>query len=106
MKNGNGVSAPAPLGTEKLTTQNEKKQGGNNHSSPRKPDPMYLVYAFIACLCFATGGVIRKFQGSNVLLANAIMTLSFLFAAILHFLYSAIKNRAKKEKYLFPWQTK
>lgn len=55
---------------------------------------MYLVYALIACVCFATGGVIRKFQGSNVLLANAIMTLAFLLTAVLHFLYSAIKKRS------------
>jgi hypothetical protein len=38
-----------------------------------------------------------------VLLSNAIMALAFLFAAILHFLYSAIKKRAKGEKYMFPW---
>jgi hypothetical protein len=31
------------------------------------------------------------------------MALAFLFAAILHFLYSAIKKRANGEKYMFPW---
>ena len=79
----------------------EKKGAG--HQPPKKPDPIYLVYASIACLCFASSGVIRKFQGKNVLLSNAIMALAFLFAAILHFLYSAIKKRAKREKYMFPW---
>lgn len=91
----------APLVAATAQPTDKKATGG--HPPPRKPDPMYLVYAFIACLCFASGGVIRKFQGDNVLLANAIMTLSFLFAAILHFLYSAIKKRAKGEKYMFPW---
>ena len=76
---------------------------GAGHPPPRKPDPMYLVYALIACFCFASSGVIRKFQGNNVLLSNAIMALAFLFAAILHFLYSAIKKRANGEKYMFPW---
>jgi len=101
-----GAGVPTPSGNVKLASHNEKKHGGHHHAPPRKPDPMYLVYAFVACLCFATGGVIRKFQGNNVLLANAIMALAFLFAAILHFLYSAIKKRANRQKYLFPWQTK
>ena len=95
----------AIAGGAPTVNQNEAKKGAGHHA-PKKPDPMYLVYALIACLCFATGGAIRKFQGSNVLLANAIMTLAFLFAAVLHFLFSAIKKRANGEKYLFPWQTK
>lgn len=34
------------------------------------------------------------------------MTLAFLAIAIFHFIVSAIKKKAKGEKYLFPWQTK
>jgi hypothetical protein len=62
--------------------------------------------------------VIRKFQGENVFLANAMITMSFLFSGLVYFIISAIsaktkkiddtgnlKDAALKRKYLFPWQT-
>lgn len=38
--------------------------------------------------------------------ANSFLTLSFLLISVFHFIISAIKMKAKGEKYLFPWQTK
>ena len=64
---------------------------------------MYLVYAVVSCLLFASGGIIRKYQGTNVFIANSFITIAFLTTAIIHFMISAISKRAKGEKYLFPW---
>lgn len=39
-------------------------------------------------------------------IANAILTMSFLAVAFVHFIISAIKKRAAGEKYLFPWEVR
>jgi hypothetical protein len=72
----------------------------------KKPSPFYLFYALAGCVSFSLSGILRKYQGSNVFFANSIMTIAFMFVAIIHFLHQAIKKRAQGEKYLFPWQFK
>lgn len=77
-----------------------------------------MLYALAGCIFFASGGVIRKFQGQNVFLANAMITISFLLTGLIYFIISAIKAKTRKiddngspkdaalkRKYLFPWQT-
>jgi drug/metabolite transporter (DMT)-like permease len=67
---------------------------------------MYLLYAILGCVFFASGGILRVYQGSDVFIANSIITLSFLVTALTHFFISALKKKARGEKYLFPWQIK
>lgn len=85
-----------------------EEQSGKTKGSqpPHRPDPRYLVYAFSGCVCFASGGILRKYQGSNVFVANSMITISFLIIALIHFLIQFIKQKAKGEKYHLPWQTK
>ena len=45
---------------------------------------------------FASGGIIRKYQGQNVFLANAMITISFLFTGLFYFLFSIIKTKFGK----------
>lgn len=75
----------------------EVEQPGKEKGSkaPNRPDPRYLVYAFSGCLCFASGGILRKYQGSNVFVANSMITISFLIIALIHFLIQFIKQKAK-----------
>lgn len=37
------------------------------------------------------------------MVANSMITISFLVIALIHFLISAIKKKAKGEKYHLPW---
>jgi multidrug transporter EmrE-like cation transporter len=73
---------------------------------PSKPNPIYLVYSILGCLSFATSGILRKYQGNKLFMANSIICVSFMLMAVFHFIYEAIKKRSKGEKYLFPWQFK
>ena len=69
--------------------------------SPRKPDPIYLLYAVCACLSFATGGVLRIFQGENVIISTAMTSIAFLMTAIVYFSFKFSKN---KDGFAFPWK--
>lgn len=114
VREGAAGENPLKIGTGGLDNKEANRvdqEDGSSKNSPsspaaRTPDPYYLVYAFTGCLFFSASGILRKYQGSNVLVANSIITLSFLVIALLQFVISAIRKKAKGEKYLFPWQTK
>jgi hypothetical protein len=55
-----------------------------------------LLYALAGCIFFASGGVIRKVQGQDVFLANAMITISFLLTGLIYFIISAIKAKTRK----------
>ncbi len=50
---------------DKRRADQEDGSSKNSPSSPsaRKPDPYYLIYAFMGCIFFAAAGILRKYQG-------------------------------------------
>ena len=93
----NFFNEPTPLGqlSQPINKAAEEKKLREEEEQAKIPekviDPMYLFYAVLGCACFATGSILRKYQGSNVFIANSILTLSFLFLALFHFTITAIR---------------
>ena len=48
----------------------------------------------------------RKYQGENIFLSNAIIASSFLFISVAHFLITFFKLKARGQKYNYPWEIK
>jgi len=51
-----------------------------------KPSQVYIFYAIAGCVSFSLSGILRNYQGQNVLFANSIMTIAFMVVAIIHFI--------------------
>ena len=55
---------PRPGDEDDSEENNEEMAEGDKPGvspAPSRPDPRYLAYALCGCLCFASGGILRKY---------------------------------------------